>query len=93
MRKAEDKDWALLKPEVFAAIMDFYASNEPVLLQGEALAADPSAVHSDDSEACAARRARARACARACACACASSPPSVRRGRRGGGALPVRWWR
>ena len=28
VRKAEDKDWALLKPEVFAAIMDFYASGE-----------------------------------------------------------------
>jgi hypothetical protein len=28
VRKAEDADWALLKPEVFAAIMDFYASGE-----------------------------------------------------------------
>jgi hypothetical protein len=28
VRKGDDADWALLKPEVFAAIMDFYASGE-----------------------------------------------------------------
>jgi hypothetical protein len=28
VRKADAADWALLKPEVFAAIMDFYASGE-----------------------------------------------------------------
>lgn len=50
VRKSEDHDWALLKPEVFAAIMDFYASGEPVVLEGEALENDTSAIHEDDSE-------------------------------------------
>ena len=50
VRKADEADWAVLKPQVFASIMDFYASGERVLLEGEALAADASAVHEDDSE-------------------------------------------
>lgn len=50
VRKADDKDWALLKPEVFAAIMDFYASGEAVLLEGDQLARDDTAVHEGDSE-------------------------------------------
>lgn len=33
VRKSEDHDWALLKPEVFAAIMDFFASGEPIILE------------------------------------------------------------
>jgi hypothetical protein len=28
---AEGSDWALIKPEIFAAIMDFYASGKPVV--------------------------------------------------------------
>jgi Fe-S cluster biogenesis protein NfuA len=50
VRKADAADWALLKPEVFAAIMDFYASGEPVVLEGEALERDDTAVKEGDSE-------------------------------------------
>jgi Fe-S cluster biogenesis protein NfuA len=50
VRKSDAADWALLKPEVFAAIMDFYASGEPVVLEGEALERDDTAVKEGDSE-------------------------------------------
>lgn len=50
VRKAEDADWALLKPEVFGAIMDFFASGEPVVLEGEALERDDTALKPGDSE-------------------------------------------
>jgi Fe-S cluster biogenesis protein NfuA len=32
----EGRDWNLIKPEVYACIMDFYASGKPVLLDREA---------------------------------------------------------
>lgn len=50
VRKAEGAEWASLKPEVFAAIMDFYASDQPVVLDGDALQRDDTAVHDGDSE-------------------------------------------
>jgi Fe-S cluster biogenesis protein NfuA len=50
VRKAESSEWPLLKPEVFAALMDFFASDQPVLLEGDALARDDTAVHAGDSE-------------------------------------------
>ena len=42
----EGRDWALLKPEVYAVIMDFYASGKPVLLEGDAAAEGAAAVSS-----------------------------------------------
>lgn len=33
-RQSEDVDWKLLKPEIFASIMDFFASGLPVLKEG-----------------------------------------------------------
>jgi len=50
VRKQEACEWALLKPEVFAALMDFFASNQPVLLDAEGVARDDTAVHEGDSE-------------------------------------------
>ena len=50
VRKQESGEWAVLKPEVFAALMDFFASDQPVLLEGEQLARDDTAIHEGDSE-------------------------------------------
>jgi len=47
--KGEDDSWATLKPEVFAAIMDFFASGQP-LIDDETTLAEDTAIHEDDSE-------------------------------------------
>ncbi|KAI7842564.1 hypothetical protein COHA_003800 [Chlorella ohadii] len=49
--KSEDYAWSVLKPDVFAAIMDFYASGEPLFYESEA--GGPHAEHvitEDDDE-------------------------------------------
>lgn len=49
--KSDDYSWAVLKPDVFAAIMDHYASGEPLFYEGEA--GGPHAEHvitEDDDE-------------------------------------------
>ncbi|CAL6408668.1 unnamed protein product [Bathycoccus prasinos] len=51
--KSEAFDWEMLKPEVFAKIMDFYASGEPVVKEenGEVEEADdPNRILDTDSE-------------------------------------------
>ncbi|KAL5540367.1 hypothetical protein UlMin_043036 [Ulmus minor] len=48
--KSEDTSWDLLKPEIFAAIMDFYSSGQPLFLDTETAAAKDTAIHEDDSE-------------------------------------------
>ncbi|GBG64837.1 hypothetical protein CBR_g48305 [Chara braunii] len=48
--KTEEADWAVLKPTVFAAIMDFYASGEPLTYDAETIAASDTAIHEDDDE-------------------------------------------
>ncbi|KAI8476960.1 MAG: scaffold protein Nfu/NifU N terminal-domain-containing protein [Monoraphidium minutum] len=48
--KAEDTAWAVLKPQVFAAIMDHYSSGEPLFLDEQTLAASDTAIHPDDDE-------------------------------------------
>jgi NFU1 iron-sulfur cluster scaffold homolog, mitochondrial len=50
VRKRDETDWAVLKPQVFAAIMDFYASGDAVVLEGEQLARDDTAIKESDSE-------------------------------------------
>jgi Fe-S cluster biogenesis protein NfuA len=49
--KSDDYAWAVLKPDVFAAITEFYASGEPAVYDA---AADPAAaahvIHDDDDE-------------------------------------------
>mmetsp|Transcript_20872 Transcript_20872/g.53090 ORF Transcript_20872/g.53090 Transcript_20872/m.53090 type:complete len:297 (-) Transcript_20872:638-1528(-) len=48
--KKDDVTWAALKPLVFAAVMDHYASGEPVMSDAGALAASDTAIHEDDDE-------------------------------------------
>lgn len=48
--KSEEAAWEFLKPEVFAAIMDFYSSAQPLFLDSQAAAAMDTAIHQDDSE-------------------------------------------
>ncbi|PIN08720.1 NifU-like domain-containing protein [Handroanthus impetiginosus] len=48
--KTDDISWDLLKPQIFAAIMDFYSSGQPLLLDSTAAASMDTAIHDDDSE-------------------------------------------
>jgi len=48
--KTEDLNWPVLKPDIFAAIMDFYSSGEPLFTDQETLAASDTAIHEDDDE-------------------------------------------
>lgn len=48
--KTEDAQWPVLKPLVFAAIMDHFGSGEPLFSDAEALAASDTAIHPDDDE-------------------------------------------
>jgi Fe-S cluster biogenesis protein NfuA len=49
--KTEDHSWSTLKPEIFAAITEFYSSNEPVMYDttGSPESSDMT-IHDDDSE-------------------------------------------
>ncbi|CAG5117666.1 unnamed protein product [Candidula unifasciata] len=44
----DDVDWAVLKPEIFAVIMDFFASGLPVLTNDKPL--EDTTIHEDDDE-------------------------------------------
>ncbi|XP_060184099.1 nifU-like protein 4, mitochondrial isoform X3 [Lycium barbarum] len=48
--KTDDASWDLLKPEIFAAIMDFYSSGNPLFLDSSTAASMDTAIHEDDSE-------------------------------------------
>lgn len=48
--KSEDASWDLLKPQIFAAIMDFYSSGEPLFLDSDTAASKDTAINEDDSE-------------------------------------------
>ncbi|XP_009773276.1 nifU-like protein 4, mitochondrial [Nicotiana tabacum] len=48
--KSEDASWDFLKPEIFAAIMDFYSSGKPLFLDSSTAASMDTAIHDDDSE-------------------------------------------
>ncbi|KAL7613722.1 hypothetical protein Lser_V15G08243 [Lactuca serriola] len=48
--KSEDASWDFLKPEIFAAIMDFYSSGNPLFLDSATAASMDTAIHEDDSE-------------------------------------------
>lgn len=43
--KSDDASWDILKPEIFAAIMDFYTSGQPLFLDENAAAAKDTAIH------------------------------------------------
>lgn len=42
--KSDDSSWEFLKPEIFAAIMDFYSSGQPLFLDSKAAAAMDTAI-------------------------------------------------
>ncbi|CAN6438942.1 unnamed protein product [Victoria cruziana] len=48
--KSEDASWDILKPEIFAAIMDFYTAGKPLFLDSEVASSVDTAIHEDDSE-------------------------------------------
>ncbi|XP_021733235.1 nifU-like protein 4, mitochondrial [Chenopodium quinoa] len=48
--KSDDITWDILKPEIFAAIMDFYTSGQPLFLDESTAASKDTAIHEDDSE-------------------------------------------
>ncbi|KAK6144669.1 hypothetical protein DH2020_021489 [Rehmannia glutinosa] len=48
--KSEDTSWDFLKPEIFAAMMDFYSSGQPLFLDSDSAASMDTAIHEDDSE-------------------------------------------
>ncbi|KAG8390768.1 hypothetical protein BUALT_Bualt01G0117800 [Buddleja alternifolia] len=48
--KSEDTSWDFLKPEIFAAIMDFYSSGQPLILDSTTAASMDTAIQEDDSE-------------------------------------------
>ncbi|GMP34334.1 hypothetical protein CsSME_00007243 [Camellia sinensis var. sinensis] len=48
--KSEDASWDILKPEIFAAIMDFYSSGKPLFLDANSAASMDTAISEDDSE-------------------------------------------
>ncbi|CAM6085108.1 unnamed protein product [Calypogeia fissa] len=48
--KNEDDSWDVLKPEIFAAIMDFYTSKEPLFYDSQVKAASDTAINEDDDE-------------------------------------------
>ena len=48
--KSEDHEWGVLKPEVFAAVMDFYASGEPIISDEAEQVNAGTAIHEDDDE-------------------------------------------
>ncbi|XP_012836682.1 PREDICTED: nifU-like protein 4, mitochondrial [Erythranthe guttata] len=48
--KSEDTTWDFLKPEIFAAIMDFYSSGQPLILDSNSAASMDTAIKEDDSE-------------------------------------------
>lgn len=48
--KSEEYPWNVLKPDVFAAIMDHFTSGDPLLLDASAAAASDTAIQDDDSE-------------------------------------------
>lgn len=43
--KSEDASWDFLKPEIFAAIMDFYSSGKPLFLESNVAASMDTAIH------------------------------------------------
>ncbi|KAJ4954107.1 hypothetical protein NE237_030939 [Protea cynaroides] len=48
--KSDDVSWDVVKPEIFAAIMDLYTSGQPLFLDSSVAASMDTAIHEDDSE-------------------------------------------
>ena len=50
MQKTEGVEWHLLKPEVYAAIMDFFTSGKPLFTDAESATPSDTAINDDDSD-------------------------------------------
>ncbi|KAK8579739.1 hypothetical protein V6N12_070049 [Hibiscus sabdariffa] len=48
--KSDDASWDLLKTEIFAAVMEFYSSGQPLFLDSKTATSTDTAIHEDDSE-------------------------------------------
>uniref|UniRef100_A0A0C9RHP7 TSA: Wollemia nobilis Ref_Wollemi_Transcript_20971_1147 transcribed RNA sequence n=1 Tax=Wollemia nobilis TaxID=56998 RepID=A0A0C9RHP7_9CONI len=48
--KSEEASWDVLKPEIFAAIMDFYSSGQPLFLDSQVGASKDTVITEDDDE-------------------------------------------
>ncbi|XP_077224870.1 nifU-like protein 4, mitochondrial [Tasmannia lanceolata] len=48
--KSDETSWDFLKPEIFAVIMDFYSSGNPLFLDSNVAASMDTAINEDDSE-------------------------------------------
>ncbi|KAG2234421.1 scaffold protein Nfu/NifU N terminal-domain-containing protein [Thamnidium elegans] len=48
--KEESGEWQLMKPDIYSAIMDHFASGQPIVYNEDDLAANDTAIHPDDSE-------------------------------------------
>lgn len=48
--KSEEVSWDILKPEIFAAIMDFYSSEKPLFLDSKSGAPTDTTINEDDDE-------------------------------------------
>lgn len=48
--KSEEVSWDILKPEIFAAIMDFYSSGKPLFVDSKSGAPTDTTINEDDDE-------------------------------------------
>jgi len=48
--KSDDYNWPVLKPDIFAAMMDHFSTGEPLFTDKEVLEASDTAIHEDDDE-------------------------------------------
>ncbi|CAO3593444.1 unnamed protein product [Absidia cylindrospora] len=48
--KDSQNEWSLMKPDIYAAIMDHFASGQPIMYDENDLLASDTAIHPDDSE-------------------------------------------
>ncbi|VDN33214.1 unnamed protein product [Gongylonema pulchrum] len=50
-KQNEDEDWAVLKPEIFAVLMDYLQSEKPIISEGEMpTGPEDTVIHPDDSD-------------------------------------------
>ncbi|KAI7847595.1 scaffold protein Nfu/NifU N terminal-domain-containing protein [Circinella umbellata] len=48
--KEPTSEWQLMKPDIYACIMDHFSSGQPIVFDADDLAASDTAIHEDDSE-------------------------------------------
>lgn len=48
--KADEQPWEFLKPEIFAAMTDFYSASQPLFTDAKSATASDTVIHEDDDE-------------------------------------------